>query len=282
MATGNQGAFYVTGYSLQHSATLGPAGPPGTLRSVEEVATAMGALGGDPRFLALQMLQLNPSWVRTVESSAALIGFLLAIGGYIATNFQDDQSPDQLSFFLHSQALAMALIAGSSSLDSVLEGKELNRGSIDALNAIPGVAAFLDPVDADVDDNPHTASSELIALGLSAQRNFNVFHQKIQIVRNGTGIHAYCGGIDLNANRTQDRDHASRGPFHDVHARVNGRAAGELATTFIERWGTRSPALRLAETGALDGLPAAGPDVVQVARTYYGALPGSGRGAIRN
>lgn len=274
---GNQGAFYVTGYSLQHDATLGPSGPPGTLRTVEEVATAMAALG-DPRFLALQMLQLNPSWVRTVESSAALIGFLLAIGGYVATNFQDDQSPDQLSFFLHSQALAFALIAGSASLDSILEGKELNRTSIDALNAIPGVAAYLDPVDADVEDNPHTASSELIDLGLSAQRNFNVFHQKIQIVRNGTGIHAYCGGIDLNANRTQDRDHASRGPFHDVHARVNGRAAGELATTFIERWGTRSPALRLAEPGALNGLPTTGPDVVQVARTYYGALPGSGRG----
>lgn len=273
-----QGAFYVTGYSLQHSAKLGPAGPPGTRRSVEEVSTAMGALGGDPRFLALQMLQLDPAWVRTVESSAALIGFLLATGGYIATNFQDDQSPDQLSFFLHSQALAMALIAGSASLDSVLEGKELNRGSIDALKAIPGVAAFLDPVDADVDDNPHRASSELIGLGLSAQRNFNVFHQKIQIVRNASGIHAYCGGIDLNANRTQDRDHASRGPFHDVHARVNGPAAGELATTFIERWGTRSPALRLAEAGALNGLPTTGPDVVQVARTYYGALPGSGRG----
>lgn len=278
VTAGNQGAFYVTGYSLQHDATLGPSGPPGTMRTVEDVATAMGLSGGDPRFLALQMLQLNPSWVRTVESSAALIGFLLAIGGYVGTIFQDDQSPDQLSFILHSQALAMALIAGSASLDSILEGKELNRGSIDALKAIPGVAAYLDPVDADVDDNPHTSTSELIDLALPAQRNFNVFHQKIQLVRNGTGLHAYCGGIDLNANRTQDRDHASRGPFHDVHARVNGRAAGELATTFIERWGTRTPALRLAEPRALDDLPSEGPDVVQVARTYYGAVPGSGRG----
>jgi len=275
VAAGNQGAFYVTGYSLQHAATLGP---PGTRRTVEDVATAMGLAGGDPRFLALQMLQLNPSWVRTVESSVAVIGLLMAIGGYVAVNFQDEQSPDQLSFMLHSQALAMALIAGSTTLDSIIEGKELNRGSIDALNAIPGAAAFLDPVDADVDDNPHTTSSELIALALPAQRNFNVFHQKIQIVRNLTGIHAYCGGIDLNANRTQDRHHASRGPFHDVHARVNGRAAGELATTFIERWGTRSPALRLAENGALNGLPTGGPDVVQVARTYYGPVPGSGRG----
>lgn len=273
---GSEGAFYVTGYSLQHDAKLGPLG---MRRTVEEVATDMGAVGGDARFLALQILQLNPSWVRTVESSAALIGFLLAIGGYAAANFQDDQSPDQLSFILHSQAMAMALIAGSASLESIIEGKEFNRGSIDALHAIPGVAAFLDPVDADVDDNPHTTSSELIGLALPAQRNFNVFHQKIQIVRNGSGIHAYCGGIDLNANRTQDGDHASRGPFHDVHARVNGRAARELARTFIERWGTRTPPLRLAEASALnDPLDEDGPDVVQVARTYYGALPGSGRG----
>ena len=34
----------------------------------------------------------------------------------------------------------------------------------------------------------------------------------------------------------------------------------------------------LREPGALNGLPTTGPDVVQVARTYYGALPGSGRG----
>lgn len=277
VAAGNQGAFYVTGYSLQHDATLGPSDPPGMLRTVEEVATAMGIANGEPRFLALQILQLNPSWVRTVESTAAIVGMLLSIGGAVATYFQDDQSPGQMSFFLHAQAIAYALMVGSASLDSVLEGFELNRGAIDALKAIPGVEAHLDPVNADVDDNPHASSSDIIDLALSAQRNFNVFHQKIQIVRNLAGIHAYCGGIDLNANRTQNRDHASRGPFHDVHARINGRAAGELATTFIQRWGPRS-SLRLAEDGALDGLPDTGPDIVQVARTYFGALPSSDRG----
>ncbi|MEO6443969.1 MAG: phospholipase D-like domain-containing protein [Gemmatimonadaceae bacterium] len=279
VAHGAQGAFYVTGYSLQHDVTLGPAEPQAALRTVQEVATAMGAAGGDARFLALQMLQLNPSWVRTVESTAALAGLLLSIGGAVATYFQDDQSPDQMSFFLHSQAIAYALMVGSASLDSVLEGFELNRGAIDALHALPGVEAHLDPVDADVDDNPHATHSELVGLALPAQRRFNVFHQKIQIVRNMSGLHAYCGGIDLNANRTQDRDHASRGPFHDVHARVNGLAAGELATTFIERWrNVSTTTLALDSVGALDELPEEGPDVVQVARTYYGAVPGSGRG----
>ncbi len=273
------GAFYVTGYSLQHAAILGPATTPQTLRTVLALAKAMGENGGDARFLALKILQLDPNWLRTVETTAALAGLLLSIGAGVATFFQDDRSPDQLSFFLHSQAIAWALMVGSASIDSLLDGYELNRDAIAALDALDGVEAHLDPVDADVLDNPHAASSELIDLALPAQRRFNVFHQKIQIVRNATGLHAYCGGIDLNANRTQDRNHASRGPFHDVHARVNGLAAGELATTFIERWrAVSSTTLKLDTPGALDGLPDEGRDVVQVARTYYGAVPGSGRG----
>ena len=61
---------------------------------------------------------------------------------------------------------------------------------------------------------------------------------------------------------------------------MNGRAAGELATTFIERWRRVAPATTLAldTPGALAGLPQSGSDVVQVARTYYRPLAGSGRG----
>jgi phosphatidylserine/phosphatidylglycerophosphate/cardiolipin synthase-like enzyme len=278
IAAGSQGAFYVTGYSLHHDRTLAPAGF--THRTVADVAAAMTAAGGQPRFLALQMLQLDPDWVRTVQTSAALISVILSFAGAVATIFQDDRSPDQLSFFLHSQAIAAALFVGSASLDSLIEGLDLNRGAIDALSAMPGVEAHLDPVDADVDDNPHASSSaELISWALEAQRRFNVFHQKIQVVRNLEGLHAYCGGIDLNSNRVQDREHASRGPFHDVHARVDGRAAGELAKTFSERWARAAgTGLVVDEPGALDGLPTDGPDVVQVARTYYGPVPGSGRG----
>ncbi|MGV3708054.1 MAG: hypothetical protein ACO1Q7_04375 [Gemmatimonas sp.] len=280
VSAGSLGVFYVTGYSLQHEAVLGPAGPEGTLRTVTDIARAMGEAEGDPRFLALQMLQLDPSWVSTVESSIAILGMVMSIAGGVATAFQEQDSPEQMSFFLAAQTMAYALMIGSASIDSLLEGYELNRGSIEALAEIPGVEAHLDPVDADINDNPHaTTTSEIISAALNAQRKFNVFHQKIQIVRNEGGIHAYCGGIDLNANRTQDIDHASRGPFHDVHARVNGLAAGELVKTFSERWQRAAGTpLALDAVGALDGLPTGGPDVVQVARTYYGAVPGSGRG----
>lgn len=279
VAAGNQGAFYVTGYSLHHDAELGPAGL--THRSVADVAAAMVAAGGEPRFLALQMLQLDPGWVRDVQTAAAFISIVLALAGAGATFFQDDQSPDQPNFFLHTQALTGLLFMGAASLDSIIDGFELNRAAIEALAAMAGVEAHLDPVDADVDDNPHaTTSSEIISLALDAQRRYNVFHQKIQIVRNAAGIHAYCGGIDLNSNRVQDRNHASRGPFHDVHARVNGRAAGELVTTFRERWDRATDTTLALDAAALTGLPTDGPDIVQVARTYYGPVPGSGRGFV--
>lgn len=281
VAHGAGGAFYVTGYSLQHTAILGPKGEATPLRTVAEVAAAMAAAGGDARFLALQILQLDPSWVRSVETTAALLALLIGAAGAVAAQFQTDAA-DQATFFAYTQAIATGLFLGSSTLDSLIDGRELNRNSIQALDALAGVEAHLDPVDADVDDNPIAKTvGDIISLALEAQRRFNVFHQKIQVVRNMDGIHAYCGGIDLNANRTQTPAHASRGPFHDVHARANGPAAGELATTFIERWRRVAPTtiLMLDAADAFDGLEDVdGPDVVQVARTYYRPAPGSGRG----
>jgi phosphatidylserine/phosphatidylglycerophosphate/cardiolipin synthase-like enzyme len=155
---------------------------------------------------------------------------------------------------------------------------------MDALAALPGVLATLDPYPAECGDNPICqAANEIIALAHEGQHRFNVFHQKLAVVRNDAGVHAYCGGIDINANRLDDRDHGVAGPYHDVHARVDGFAAGELARTFIERWDRPAapgdpprpvrPSLALAADGALDGLPSDGPDIVQVARTYFGPDP---------
>lgn len=270
------GAFYVTGYSLHHDALLVP--PTGFRhRTVAEYATEMGANGGKPRFLALQMIQPNPGVVPTMQTALALSAMVLALGGGVATAFQSDSS-DQFSFFVHAEALAFALLLAPD-LQDLLDGLDLNRDAIEELAAIPGVEAFLDPVDADVGDNPHAVTVGTIAeLALALQRRFNVFHQKIQVVGNSDGIHAYCGGIDLNSNRTQTPAHASRSPFHDVHARINGPAALELTTTFIERWNEPGGRDTLALDGAvsLGALPPTLSDVVQVGRTYYGPAAGAG------
>lgn len=277
---GPLGALYVTGYSLQHDSVLGPEGAATPRRTVAEVAEDLAAAGGDARFLALQMLQPEPGVVPTAERALAFTAMVLALVGAGATAFQTDSASNQATFFLHAEAIAVALFLGAGNLQELLDTFELNKGSIEALDALAGVEAHLDPVDAEVDDNPlASAGDALLPAALQLQRKFNVFHQKIQVVRNADGIHAYCGGIDLNTNRTQTPAHASRSPFHDVHARVDGPAAGELATTFIERWRARSSTTLALDTAtAFDALPTDGDDVVQVARTYYGPAAGSGRG----
>jgi phosphatidylserine/phosphatidylglycerophosphate/cardiolipin synthase-like enzyme len=281
VGAGAQGAFYVTGYSLQHKAVLGPMGAGTPQRRVLDVATAMAAAGGEARFLAIDMLQLNPGWARDVEIVAQLTALLLGTAGIVAAAFQPDDTLNEISFLLHAEAIAVLVFVGSLDPDGILEKLfELNKGDIEALAAIAGVEAHLDPVDAQVDDNPRAMTTgDLAPLVLGATRKFNVFHQKIQVVRTDEGVHAYCGGIDLNADRLQTPGHGSRSPLHDVHARVDGPATAELFTTFAQRWqAVAGTTLALSAPGALAGLPTGGTDVVQVGRTYYKPLAGSGRG----
>jgi len=81
------------------------------------------------------------------------------------------------------------------------------------------------------------------------------YHQKFQVVRRtpdslGNRVIGYLGGIDINANRLDSPGHhgrAYRSPdqvsntpsarvFHDVHARITGPAAADVALTFARRW----------------------------------------------
>lgn len=193
-----------------------------------------------------------------------IAALILVIAGGLLTFAQDSKSWDQVSFWGHTQALAVALFFGAGHITDLFDTLEANKPAVDALAALPGVLAALDPYPAECGDNPLCqAANEIIALAHQGQHRFNAFHQKIAVVRNDAGVHAYCGGIDVNANRLDDRDHGVPGPYHDVHARVDGFAAGELARTFIERWDRPAapgdpprevrPPLLLAADGALDG-----------------------------
>src|SRR5262249_40163370 len=142
-----------------------------------------------------------------------------------------------VSFWGHTQALAVALFFGAGHITDLFDTLEANKAAVDALAALPGVLAALDPYPAECGDNPICqAANEIVALAHEGQPRLNAFHQKVPGGRRGGGVHAYCGGIDVNANRRDARDHGVRGPYHDVHARVEGFAAGELARPFIERW----------------------------------------------
>ena len=72
-------------------------------------------------------------------------------------------------------------------------------------------------------------------------------HQKTAAVRTREGLVGFVGGIDLTADRwdtpvhafpNPDADYELNGgqPWHDVHARVRGPAAGDIETNFRQRW----------------------------------------------
>ena len=102
-------------------------------------------------------------------------------------------------------------------------------------------------------------------------------HQKTAVIRRaGQGLVAYCGGIDLAHDRWDTRRHDGdprrvRHAFagwHDVHVRLEGPAAHDVALNFVERWNDRKWPSVVPPVRPPAPLPLPPP-----------ARPGSGRGA---
>lgn len=78
-------------------------------------------------------------------------------------------------------------------------------------------------------------------------------HQKVLIVKRGEALIAYCGGIDINANRLNVVDRDKGQPHHDAHCRIVGPAAWDLLQTFIKRWRHHPDSTRI-DAGPKGGL----------------------------
>lgn len=122
-------------------------------------------------------------------------------------------------------------------------------------------------------------------------------HQKVLIVKHDKTLVAYCGGIDINANRLNIVDAGSGQPHHDTHCRVVGPSAWDLLQTFIKRWrhhpdgakidsgpkdglrGAREPVPGPIVSPALINAPFGGSTSVIIARTFTPTrrIPGIGR-----
>jgi phosphatidylserine/phosphatidylglycerophosphate/cardiolipin synthase-like enzyme len=107
---------------------------------------------------------------------------------------------------------------------------------------------------------------------------FGSHHQKVLIVKGERGLIAFCGGVDINADRVVAASSGSSSgsagaPLHDVHCRITGPAARDLLDTFVQRWRAHplSPSIDASKgglLGAAEPIPRpAGTSFVRVART---------------
>lgn len=118
--------------------------------------------------------------------------------------------------------------------------------------------------------------------------NLGSAHQKLVVSSLSGQLRAFCGGIDIDDARWDDRLHTARagrevdddspyaGGWHDVHCRIDGPAARDLALTFQQRWNDGRPPLSI-DLPCNNGAPfdpggfstaGGGPHAVQVLRTY--------------
>ena len=215
--------------------------------------------------------------------------------------------------FMGSAAVYLAGALGSGSILSAIEDKiDSSEELADVLNAIRPHVAMRSRHPATFADNPLTVPNPLPIEVSDYIDGTGSWHQKFQIIRRtpdalGNAVVGYVGGVDMNQNRLDSPGHhgsawrtaeqvaLSPAPvsrsFHDVHARVTGPAAADVALTFEQRWlfdRSRQPAPQPGDPPLLDvAFPAPSPTdpqvppqparhLVQVCRSGYRPAPGGG------
>ena len=264
------------GWGVDASKELGPSGQiEGFPRSLAEAAEAIAAKDGKTRVLAAEFLQLSDETL-LLEFEAYLLFSLWNL----ALLFSSVEATKTDGGGFLAFALAIGGLTGYSAwkLSDDDARLEPNRKAVAELEAIDETRCLLSPVPAVVADNPLAPDDGGVVLDqvFKTLEHFNVFHQKLSIVRKPSGFVGYCGGMDLSPTRLDNPDHLSASPYHDVHARVEGPAVRDLALTFEQRWQRdaaleeeRTLAFQVPSAASLVDPQAPGEDAVQVARTYF-------------
>ena len=204
-------------------------------------------------------------------------------------------------------SIAVGIFSGDTLLGALEDKIDGSHELAEVLNGIkPGIALRARHPSAWV-DNPVASTSGLPIDHREFLDGVGSWHQKFQVVRRtpdalGNRVIGYLGGIDINQNRLDTPGHhgrswkpsgaVSRTPstraFHDVHARVTGPAAADVAHTFERRWlfdsgrqpegtptlGVVFPAPDATDTAEVP--PQAARHLVQVGRSGYAPAPGGG------
>jgi phosphatidylserine/phosphatidylglycerophosphate/cardiolipin synthase-like enzyme len=234
-----------------------------------EAATLLDQHGGACRFLSPQFLQLDQG--SALETAEIAIVFTLA-GGLMAAADVDVVRSDGTGVVVLLAIAAANAIAVTWIISTDGAALEPNADMLEAFSGLASVESRFGPHPATIDDNP--AASTLSGFPfdqlLQVDRRFGFYHQKFGVVAIGDRRVAYCGGMDINPNRLDDHRHLERGPYHDVHASIEGPAARDVEVSFQERWSRDGGGTDLAFRP--DGAhPPDGTDIVQVARTYFRA-----------
>ena len=219
-------------------------------------------------------------------------------------------------FALLGIASVVAFLVGALAAGAVLEAIESKIDDSDdlaaVLNAIRPNVALRARHPARFADNPLSVPNPLPLAVSDYLDGVSSWHQKFQVIRRtpdarDNAVIGYVGGIDMNQNRLDTPGHhgsawrpadqvaLSPAPeprtFHDVHARVTGPAAADVALTFELRWAfdrSLQPAPAPGEPPLLDVAftapapthddvpPQAARHLVQVCRSGYRPAPGSG------
>jgi phosphatidylserine/phosphatidylglycerophosphate/cardiolipin synthase-like enzyme len=153
-------------------------------------------------------------------------------------------------------ALASMILAGTlGSLGSLEDLADYSEELAAALEAIAGGIAVRARHPARFVDSALALPNPLPLDPADYVDGTGSWHQKFQVLRRtpdelGNRVVGYLGGIDMNVNRLDSPGHHGRRwrppqqlaatpsahAYHDVHARVTGPAAAEVALTFALRW----------------------------------------------
>jgi hypothetical protein len=157
-----------------------------------------------------------------------------------------------------------------------------------ALLSLP-VSIFGDPLLAAINTETvkHIGTCSLNSLAIldGEHRLFGSHHQKFLLIRSKSGLVAYVGSTDFNADRiypkggkAKNPPSAPGAPLEDVSCRVTGPAAADVLATFVQRWKLHSDGQGHPLRGESYVAPQvlAGNATVQMTHTYGRGYPFKG------
>lgn len=268
------GAVHFAGWGFQHDFDLVPKRKRKTYGLDEKRDLTLGGLitelstaGRKSRFLVNRYLQTgNLSDARAIVAIALMAGYTpaMAFGFY---------GPEKLRMNMAGSLITLGAVIGGTwfmtkfvdNLGATLDDSDDAR---EALNALANTEAIWSLYPAEISDNPNKEHVLHQIAKFATIKRVGVYHQKLGVISHAGGnLVGYVGGVDFSPSRVDDSSHGIAAPFHDIHARIEGPAALDLARTFDQRWAHE------AKTAPAFALPAsqqsAGGAIAQVARTYF-------------